>query len=55
MTCNTLPIWTVSRQNFMYLFVCRLRSGGIQKHLLTETEPLMLKKVLEVPVTVEAT
>ena len=35
-------------------FVCGLRSSGIQKCLLTEAEPLTLKKVLEVAVAVEA-
>ena len=34
--------------------MCGLRSSGIQKRLLTETEPLMLKKALEVAVAVEA-
>ena len=35
-------------------FVCGLRSSGIQKCLLTEAKPLMLKKALEVAVAVEA-
>ena len=35
-------------------FVCGLRSSGIQKRFLSEVEPLMLKKALEVTVAVEA-
>ena len=35
-------------------FVCGLRNSGTQKRLLTETEPLTLKKALEVAVAVEA-
>ena len=35
-------------------FVCGLRSSGIQRRLLSEAEPLTLKKALEVAVAVEA-
>ena len=35
-------------------FVCGLRSSGIQKRLLSEAEPVTLKKALEVAVAVEA-
>lgn len=35
-------------------FMCKLRSSGIQKHMLTETKPLMLKKAVELVVIVEA-
>ena len=35
-------------------FVCGLRNGGTQKHLLSETEPLPLKKAIELALAVEA-
>ena len=35
-------------------FVCGLRNGGTQKRLLSETEPLPLKKAVELALAVEA-
>jgi len=35
-------------------FVCGLQNGGTQKHLLSETEPLPLKKAVKLALVVEA-